>query len=27
MLLAADWEDGTSVIFVGDDVPIGTRVV
>jgi len=27
MILAADWEDGTSVIFVGDDVPIGTRVV
>ena len=27
MLLAADWEDGTSVIFVGDDVPTGTRVV
>jgi methionine--tRNA ligase beta chain len=27
MILAADWEDGTSVIFVGDDVPLGTRVV
>jgi methionine--tRNA ligase beta chain len=27
MILAADWEGGTSVIFVGDDVPVGTRVV
>jgi methionyl-tRNA synthetase len=27
MILAADWEGGTVVIFVGDDVPVGTRVV
>jgi methionine--tRNA ligase beta chain len=27
MILAADWEGGTSVLFVGDDVPVGTRVV
>ena len=27
MILAADWEDGTSVIFVGDEIPVGTRVV
>ena len=27
MILAADWEGGTSVIFVADDVPVGTRVV
>ncbi|MEM3555688.1 MAG: hypothetical protein QXF56_03155 [Candidatus Micrarchaeia archaeon] len=27
MLLAADWEGGTSVLFVDDSVPVGTRVV
>ena len=27
MILAADWEGGVAVIFVGDDVPVGTRVV
>lgn len=27
MILAADWEEGTVVIFVSDDVPVGTRVV
>jgi methionine--tRNA ligase beta chain len=27
MILAADWEGGTVVIFVADDVPVGTRVV
>lgn len=27
MILAADWEEGTSVIFVDDSVPVGTRVV
>jgi methionyl-tRNA synthetase len=27
MILAADWEGSVAVIFVGDDVPVGTRVV
>jgi methionyl-tRNA synthetase len=27
MILAADWEGGVAVIFIGDDIPVGTRVV
>jgi methionyl-tRNA synthetase len=27
MILAADWDGGTVVISVADDVPVGTRVV